>query len=50
MYEVCKIWVLQGTHTQCMRFVNFCYMRDTEYEVSKTWMLKHCMRFVKRCC
>ena len=38
----------EHTHTQCMRFVNFCYRTDTEYEVCKTWMLIHCMRFVKR--
>ena len=29
VYEVCKMWVLKGTHVQCMRFVNVCYRRDT---------------------
>ena len=23
VYEVCKMWVLKGTHVQCMRFVTF---------------------------
>ena len=40
VYEVCKMWVLKGTHVQCMRFVNVCYRRDTVYELCKTWVLK----------
>ena len=26
--------------TQCMKFVNVCYRRDTVYEVCKTWILR----------
>ena len=40
VYEVCKMWVLKGTHVQCMRFVNVCYRRDRVYELCKTWVLK----------
>ena len=40
VYEMCNTWVLEGTHIQCMRFVNICYRRETVYEVCKTWMLK----------
>ena len=54
VYEVCKTWVLKGTHVQCMRFVNVCYRRDTVHEVCKTWVLKGThtqlyIRFVNFC-
>ena len=30
------MWVLNGTHVQCMGFVNVCYKRNTVYEMFKT--------------
>ena len=48
------MWVLKGTHVQCMRFVNVCYRRDTVYELCKTVGVERnthvqCMSFVNIC-
>ena len=44
------MWLLKGTHVQCMRFVNVCYRRDTVYEVCLNVGVKRNTRTVYEVC